>query len=58
MTNRWNRFKEKRVLVIDEYVAARKLQTLAETFIKVLRLRGFMKAISKRYFDHRYQRLL
>lgn len=47
--NKWAEFKKRRVIVIDKYIKARKLQTKMELLLKVLFLKQTLNFLSERY---------
>ena len=47
--NKWAEFKKRRVIVIDKYIKARKLQAKMELLLKVLFLKQTLNFLSERY---------
>ena len=46
---KWDRFRMKRETVIDEYIKARKIKALSETFCKYQKLKQIITTISMLY---------
>ena len=55
---KWDRFRVNRVKVIDEYIAARKLQTIAEHYAKHCKIRQVLISINGVYGEEKRQTLI
>lgn len=50
---KWERFRQNRTIIVDKYVAARKTQTIAEFYVKLIDLLFILKHISACYAENK-----